>query len=289
MWKHLLAKSEVLLHGSVRREYISCKKCMGIINGDASDEIPSGTIIAAIPVTSCPSPSTFYQSKWKRIASHLPSYEVQQDGKVKFNCPSPSVQTMVYLALLLQSRGPVPDYIRFVANEVLSDAESKSWCNDLPEIVTVLKQLEGMKEMMLNDILNKFSSDKVPLSIETLRASCFLSESRCVEVPSNSYIFGGPVFVPFLDLLNHDEKTNVAVSVHPTPHLLQELSPSVLRPSISRFNVDHHCPFYVIVHSADVIALGEELTYPYLDSGNEVNDQIYWASRFHFIPRSSAQ
>lgn len=288
MWKHLLGKCHVLTHGSLRREWITSKQCMGIVNGDNSTEIPVGTLLSAIPITSCPSASLFAQSEWKSLASRIPGYEVSNGESINFHCDESTVQTVVFVALLSSSASPLGNYIRFIANEV--QCSTTEWIEKVPkDLLPLIQNIEKMKEKMLEDLSTKVlraSGPMVPVS--SLRMANYLCESRCVEVPSTRHdLFDGPALVPFLDLLNHSEKRNVAVSLYPAPQLRLERKKSLIYPEISRSDLDNHMPFYVAVHASEIITPGEELSYPYIE-GTESISEAAWLSRFHFLEKKGS-
>lgn len=282
MWKYLLQKCGVLVHGSVQREHIAAKGCMGLLNG-YSIEIPRGTLLGLIPITSCPSPALLAQSPWKALFSSIDGYEITAEH-LKFRCDVNCVQTLLNLAMFLKLPSPEGDYLRFIAKEVYFPSNQNPALTVLQEKeIAVVRQLEEMKNLMIEDLCEKVKATaNIDVDKECLITANFLCESRCVDIQSEDDLFGGPVFVPLLDLVNHDDKTNVTVTVYPTPQLKKEQRAN-LYPEISRAEIDDHHPFYVAMHAKEDIGPNQELTYPYVENNDDAF-RIQWASRFHFIP-----
>lgn len=285
MWKYLLQKCGVLIHGAIQRNKITKKNCMGLLNG-YSMEIPRGTLLGLIPISSCPSPALLAQTPWKVFCSDIDGYEIMADH-LKFRCEANCVHTLLNVALFLKHPSPEGDYLRFIAQEMDNPLKIRAHLNYLSEKErAVVLRLEEMKDLMIEDLYKRVSCVSVPIAIdkECLRMANFLCESRCVDVPSEQNMFGGPVYVPLLDLVNHSENANVAVTVYPTPQLKREQRNNVY-PEITRAEIDDHIPFYVAAHATEDIGPSEELTYPYVDKSDDAfHDRIHWASRFHFLP-----
>eukprot|EP00796_Vickermania_ingenoplastis_P007645 gene7645-5373_t len=302
MWKYVLQKCGVVLHSAVSRRWVPSKNCMGIVNG-STDEIPSGCIIAAIPTHICSCP-TLLASPLRHLCPEIPDYVVENGEADRpqllcLECSAASNKAILHLAWLSQRTTSEGAYIRFVLSENLYDRHG--WKESLsPALVAQIdpkiEVLDKMKDKILHDISARFGSvGSHKLSFECLQNANSLCESRCVEVPEPSRLdlFGGPVFVPFLDLINHDDLLdNVEVSVVPSPFLKKEcVVGSPFSPEIPKSSLDiNGTPFYVVIRAANSIAPDEELAYPYVrpDDPKLYFNPVYWISRFRFVPPAVA-
>lgn len=294
MWRELLHKCGVLMHTAVGREWVPAKNCLGLLNVDGAD-IPSGSLLAAIPMTSCCSPALLRQSaEWGSISSTIPGYSVTRNA-INFECSEETLQTAVHVALMAQQRvssssHPVSRYIHFILRAERAEDSGlirNRWRDTTnPAIVEGIGQsvedLEIVKTKVLENLLGLLNQwVKPPMTLESLHAANYLCESRCVEVVHEKYdVFEGPAFVPFLDLINHATQPNITVQLTPSPFLISHLRRNRSVSSIPASEVDNHVPFYVTVYADRAISPGDELEYPYL----EENNPTLWASRFHFIP-----
>lgn len=268
---------------SIERRFIDSKGCYGL-QCKSGDAIPEGEVLAVVPFHCCPSPYVALASPWGKALNAAVGNYTLEDGVVKVDYPRESALTMVFTALAMHPRSPICDYINHITVEQESDALMQKKLGD-----TLLRQKQCIDQLhcnMLDRIHCELSDRGIEIEKENLYRAHAICESRCVQVPLSEEVFGGPALVPVVDLVNHSRSSaNLSVYVTPgtsVPQLLRQHSRLSTAGDMLR---DH--PFCVVMRASQDIGGGAELTYQYIDPEEDPElyaNQLYWASRFHFVP-----
>ncbi|CCW66288.1 unnamed protein product [Phytomonas sp. Hart1] len=279
MWRQILTKAGVYVNPTIQRLHIAAKDCQGLV---CSDAIVDGEVIAAIPFWYCTSPIISLASPWgKQLGTHLSDvYYRIDEAQVDFS--KESLLTVVLTALSMEPHCILANYLNFLPIERESEFSLRNKLGDA--MMQKLHHIQKINDDIMKDTQIVLRYCGVNVELDRLRRAHALCESRCVDIPFSEEVFGGPAFVPFVDLINHGDTQNITVLLTFSDDAVQRAKRSSCANMIST-----KTPFYVMVLAACSLSCDEELTYPYVDPNEEAllyQNPLYWALRFHFLPYS---
>ncbi|EKF26021.1 hypothetical protein MOQ_010300 [Trypanosoma cruzi marinkellei] len=286
MWRHLLGRLGVAVHPALQREVSRAKDVYGIFCDANSVGLDEGELLCFVPFFHCIAANIAAASPWgPTLMGGVSSYTVAVDG-VHVEYPKLSAVTTVFCALvLLLEECSLNSYLQWISIEQEIDADTQRKLGSSAH--AKIKIIKSINKSIIGVLCEDMSKLGWNIPVEVMSLAHGICSSRCVDVPRSKEVFGGPAFVPFVDLINHDDdEPNVAVYVDTMQSLRTLLLRSKTFPQVFEEGISvDHCPFYVIARAAKNISASEELHYRYIDPHDALaSDPLFWASRFHFCP-----